>query len=185
MAADDEQVPVPRRLIASITLILALVAVYDLQAFLPANVLHLPGQEHLSPNIRHLLPQGWAFFTKSARSADVDVYALSAPGRPSVAAGAFAEPRNAFGLDRAVRARGPESAFLTAGLRPADWHRCAGPPEACLSEAAPVAVRNTYPSPTICGPVMFARTEPVAWAYRNLVAEEKRITDVARVQVTC
>jgi antimicrobial peptide system SdpA family protein len=186
VTSDDNTVPVSRRLLRLIVLILVLVAAYDLQAFLPANVLRLPKQDQVSPNIRHFLPQGWAFFTKSARSPDVDIYAVAGPELRSIAAGAFAEPGNAFGLDRAVRARGTESAFLINGLKPADWRPCTGSAEACLAAAAaPVSIRNTYSKPTICGPVMLIRTEPVPWAYRDLTDGERRITDIARAQVAC
>lgn len=179
------RVRVSPRLVGSITIILALLAAYDLQAFLPENVVRLPYQEAASRQLRVVLPQGWAFFTKSARSEDVEIYALTDGSLRSVSAGALAEPRNAFGLDRKVRAQGPEMATLVQELGPDAWQSCAGDVLSCVAGSPTIGVRNAYDAPTICGAVVFVRTQPVPWAYRDLVPDEKRAMFAARAEVSC
>lgn len=186
MASDGaNRVRVSPRLVGSITLILVLLAAYDLQAFLPENVVRLPYQEEASRHLRAVLPQGWAFFTKSARSEDVEIYALTDGSLRSVRAGALAEPRNAFGLDRKARAQGPEMATLVRDLGPDAWQPCTGDVLSCVPGSSTTGLRNGYDAPTICGDIVFVRTEPVPWAYRDLVPSERRPTSAARAEVSC
>jgi antimicrobial peptide system SdpA family protein len=170
-------------------LLVGLVALFDLQTFLPGNAVTLPGQRQAAPVLRALLPQGWAFFTKSPRSPDLTVHAVRPDGRlADVTTGAYAEPRYAFGLDRSARAQATELALLVARLPDPAWQRCRQPTDACLVEAVPgpaTAVRSGDDTPSVCGPVVVARTEPVPWAYRDLVAGEVRYTHVARLEVSC
>lgn len=179
------RVRVSPRLVGSITLILALLAAYDLQAFLPTNVVRLPYQEAVSEQLRPVLPQGWAFFTKSARSEDVEIYALTDGSLREVSAGALAEPRNAFGLNRKVRAQGPEMATLVQELGADAWQPCTDDVLSCVPGVSATGVRNAYDAPTICGNIVFVRTEPVPWAYRDLVPDERRAIFAARAEVSC
>ncbi|GIJ24189.1 SdpA family antimicrobial peptide system protein [Micromonospora lutea] len=179
------RVRVSPRLVGSITLILVLLAAYDLQAFLPANVVRLPYQDAVSGHLRPVLPQGWAFFTKSARSEDVEIYALTGGSLRNVSAGALAEPRNAFGLNRKARAQGPEMATLVQQLRSEAWQPCTDDVLSCARESSTTRMRNAIDAPTICGDIVFVRTEPVPWAYRDLVPDEKRATFAARAEVSC
>ncbi|WDZ86561.1 SdpA family antimicrobial peptide system protein [Micromonospora cathayae] len=189
MADNRNRVVVPRRPVLWIGLLVALVALFDLQTFLPGNAVSLPGQRQAAPVLRALLPQGWAFFTKSPRSPDLVVHAVRPDGQlDDVTTGSYAEPRYAFGLDRSARAQATELALLVSGLPGSAWRSCRQPTEACLAEAVPTPaapVRNSDDTPSLCGPVVLARTEPVPWAYRDLVAGEVRFTHVVRLEVSC
>ncbi|MGC5054050.1 SdpA family antimicrobial peptide system protein [Micromonospora sp. DT48] len=189
MADNRNQVVVPRRPVFWIGLLVGLIALFDLQTFLPTNAITLPGQHQATSVFRVLLPQGWAFFTKSPRSPDLAVHAIRPDGRlENITAGANAEPRYAFGLDRSARAQPTELALLVSQVSADAWQQCRQPTEACLGEGASTSanpVRSQKDTPTVCGPVVIARTEPVPWAYRDLVAGEFRFTHVVRLEVSC
>lgn len=188
MSHPQREVVAPRRLVAGIGVLVALVAAFDLQAFLPANVVSLPGQRQAEPVVRTLLPQGWAFFTRSPRSPDLAVYALRPDGQVrDIARGAYAEPRHAFGLDRSARAQATELAMLINGVPESSWQPCRDKTEQCLTQGSgPLRpVSNQTRSPSVCGPAVIARTEPVPWAYRDLIPGEVRLTHVVRLEVSC
>ena len=180
-------VAVPGRMVMWIGLVMALLAAYDLQAFLPANVLGLPGQSVVDAGFRAALPQGWAFFTKSPRSMDIVAYAVDRDGNVRIAMlGAYADPANTFGLDRGARAQGAELALLISQVPTSAWRPCERPAAECLTGAAGAgALQNDSRARTMCGPIVLAQQTPVPWAYRDLVSDRMRVTDVARVVVSC
>lgn len=189
MADNRNQVVVSRRPVFWIGLLVGLIALFNLQTFLPGNAVTLPGQQQVAPVFRALLPQGWAFFTKSPRSPDLSVHAIRSDGRlDDITTGAYAEPRYSFGLDRSARAQATELALVVSRIPGSVWQQCRQPTAACLIEAMSTPatpVRSGDDTPSVCGPVVIARTEPVPWAYRDLVAGEFRYTHVVRLEVSC
>jgi antimicrobial peptide system SdpA family protein len=145
---------------------------YSLQAAFPANPLTLPAQHRLLPCARPILPEGWSFFTRDPREADILIFRLSdGGGWQSVRSGPYAQWRHAFGWSRRPRTQGLELGIILATLTRADWHSCRTT-EACLAEtlhAEAIVVSNPSPVPSLCGKLALIKASPVPWAWaRNL-----------------
>ena len=181
-------VTVPRRLLIGPVVVAVLVAVYALHAQLPRNALSLPAENATTKRVAsRLLPQGWAFFTKSPRDPSVIVYEL-ADGKPeSLSLTPHSSVHNFFGLDRASRAQGPEYALLLSTVPESHWVTCETTLQACLSEyrGSTEKVVNRFPSPTFCGIVFAARVVPHPWAWRELKSDTHRTDKIVRLQVEC
>ncbi|GGO00606.1 hypothetical protein GCM10010116_00930 [Microbispora rosea subsp. aerata] len=161
----------------------ALVIAYVVNAQLPAHALRLPGDRELRADIRQVAPQGWAFFTRSAREPRLEVW--TAPGG---ARAAFVpsppEGRAAAGLDRTSRTWFREVDLL-AGSVPRDrWRPCDGPVPGCLSRADAVTVASPVTRPTFCGTVGLSRRAPLPWAWAGST-QKTMPTTVTVVNVTC
>ncbi|MCK8681326.1 SdpA family antimicrobial peptide system protein [Streptomyces lichenis] len=165
------RIRVPGGWIAMVAGIWALVALYVAQAFLPKNVIHLPGQEKTHDIAFVIAPQGWAFFTKSAKDSEYVPFRRQDGAWGDVRLGPHARASNAFGLDRASRSQGIEGALL---LHEKDlvWHPCGDATSAadCLQQAAVTKrLKNRSPSPTVCGRSAMVEMKPVPWAWRDLL----------------
>ncbi|QFG69462.1 SdpA family antimicrobial peptide system protein [Ornithinimicrobium pratense] len=186
------EVKVPRVILLLCAAVLALVGVYDVKTHVPANILDLPVHAQVKPVLRATLPQGWAFFTRSPREENLRVYPVTADGLAPHVQAAIADPGHAFGLDRAVRAQGTESALVQYAAPAGAWVDCEGPRPECLEQALVQArdgdlpeVANPALRTTICGPVVLSIERAGAWAYRDLVADNVRSTQYAVVEATC
>ncbi|MFD6420487.1 SdpA family antimicrobial peptide system protein [Streptomyces sp. NPDC060198] len=162
-------------------------ALYVAQAALPPNAVRLPMQEEAKPVLTAVAPQGWAFFTKSARDTEYAPFAFDRNGWHHAALAPHAKASNAFGFDRASRSQGIEVALLTRspGTR---WVECgnARRAEACLA-AVPTGVHttNASPEPTLCGRVAVVQLEPVPWAWRDLQSGTHTALRAAVWEVEC
>lgn len=178
----------PRRWITLVTTAWALAALYVAQAFLPPNVIKLPGQENAHKVALAVAPQGWAFFTKSPREAVYWPYRQRADGTWSDARiSPHAKPSNAFGLDRASRSQGIEEALMLRkdGIR---WNDCseASSAEECLKSAKlSKPVTNTSPAPSLCGRAALVEVKPVPFAWRDLMKGSHSVERAVVWDVTC
>lgn len=186
------RVLVPRVMLLLWAAALVLVGVYDIKVHAPANILELPGSDQVQPVLTSTLPQGWAFFTRSPREDNLRVYPVTSDGLGTHVQSPYAEPGNAFGLDRAVRAQGTESALVQYAVPMSSWVDCDGPRADCLEQALAVALEGNLPEvenpafrTTICGPVVLSMERVGAWAYRDLVDENVRSSQYAVVEATC
>ncbi|SEU34443.1 SdpA family antimicrobial peptide system protein [Stigmatella erecta] len=163
------------------------VAAYALHAALPYNPIQLPFADRF--DIRLVLPEGWAFFTRDPRDDRMLPYVRGADAQWSMASHTpNFQPRNFFGIDRAGRAQGVEMGLLMEAAREAERQGCEEAPVACL-ERAPVArkVSNTSPHPTLCGEVGFVFQRAVPWAWSHSRREKKIImpSKVLRLDIEC
>lgn len=147
----------------------------------------LPFQSEMSPAMRKIFPQGWAFFTKPADSEALVPYRLDGDSAVRMSVGEYAEPSNAFGFDRSKRRQGVESALLLRGIGKSAWQQCAGADVGACATKAPKPVRraNTLPSPSLCGPVVIAAEKVTPWKWRCLRDTPRFVTEVVRLEVTC
>lgn len=167
------------------------VAAYALHAALPYNPIKLPFEDHF--DIRLLLPEGWAFFTRDPRDPRMLPYQRGADGQWTRASRTpNFQPHNLFGIDRGGRAQGVEMGLLMEQTRQVDRIDCEVEPTLCL-ERAPVGekIRNRSPNPTLCGEVgfVFQRAVPYAWSRTNREkSPEKKIimpSKVLRLEIEC
>lgn len=148
----------------------------------------LPPADHLAPGtkraanmVREILPEGWSFFTKSPREAFV--VAFDEDGS-ELGPGPNAQPRWAFGLNRASRLGGVDVDRIIEKLDRDAWRPCdiATNVSACSADLEPQRVRIKDDAPSLCGDITLAREEPVPWAFRGTKAP---IQQVAAVEVEC
>lgn len=173
----------PRTWIAAVAAVWTVLALYVAQAHLPDNVVKLPGQASVTDASRTVLPQGWAFFTKSPRDPDMGAWTETADGWQDARLGRHAE----FGFDRASRAQGVELGVLFYEARDIEPLECEGrTAPACLA-AAPVSaeVVNPGPSPTLCGRVGIVHESPVPFAWRDLYDTTHIVENALVLEVTC
>src|SRR5690625_1300437 len=116
-------------------LILTAIAVYDVKAHVPANVFALPGSDETASIANSLAPQGWGFFTRSAREEAMRVYPVHDGALGDNLQPANAEPGNVFGFDRGSRSQGTETGLLNGAIPAEAWVACEGGRAGCLSEA--------------------------------------------------
>ncbi|ADG76146.1 conserved hypothetical protein [Cellulomonas flavigena DSM 20109] len=189
-AVPPRTLEITRRSLASAVVVCVIVVLYVAQASLPPNALTLPLQTSIAPQIAPVLPQGWAFFTKSPRDEEILPFAVTGVGAlESLSTGPNSDPRHAFGLSRGARAQGVEIGTLLydVNVSEEDWVNCVR-----LSDCADVLegqegirVENESPGPTLCGPVALVRHEPRPWAWRHLVDEHLRPVSALQLDVRC
>ncbi|WP_237720247.1 SdpA family antimicrobial peptide system protein [Streptomyces xiaopingdaonensis] len=181
---------VPRGAVWTAAAFVFLVALYGIHAHLPSNALTLPGESRASQEAAtRVLPQGWAFFTKSPRDPAVEMYRVKAAGETvKLSATPHASAVNSFGLDRYSRAQGPEYAKLLERVPEKEWHKCSSDdPRRCAAEDKRKGrkVVNRTPSPSFCGDVHAVSSKPHPWAWRGLVDETHKAERSLHLSVTC
>ncbi|WP_345626524.1 SdpA family antimicrobial peptide system protein [Rugosimonospora acidiphila] len=182
--AQREQSRLGRR-VAALAVLALVVVVYVVQAALPVTAFSLPLDK--SQQIRGLVPEGWAFFTKSPRIPDPTVYGLGSGGRwRTLTESPQADPTrdSLFGLDRLSRSQGTEVAIVTNQIPAKAWTECTRQATDCLSQLSPAAtITNFSTHHSVCGNVGVAIQEVLPWAWHGLSTVMP--SKVARVVVTC
>ncbi|GHJ47182.1 hypothetical protein Cs7R123_45240 [Catellatospora sp. TT07R-123] len=181
-ASEHEDLRLGRR-VATVAVLAMILAGYVLHAALPATAFKLPFYD--KQVIRSLMPEGWAFFTKSPKDPEATVYGLGPGGAwHSLNAGPQANVENLMGLDRLARSQGTEMALVLRQVPSDDWSACRRTPIECLSELSPQhTVINFSTHRTICGDVGVAIQEVLPWAWHDLPTVMP--SKVVRVRVTC
>lgn len=154
---------------------------YVLHAALPAAPFAMPG----SPGrlVTGFMPEGWAFFTKSPRSASTVAYQKEAGGWRDITNGPDDRSGRMMGLDRMGRAQGTEIAMLIRLVPDDRWRACESKPVECLDDVPVLNIPNNSNHRGICGEVGFATHEVLPWAWRDAPATMP--SHVVRVRVTC
>ncbi|GGM76585.1 hypothetical protein GCM10012275_54140 [Longimycelium tulufanense] len=156
---------------------------------LPSNAIQFSGERTLGQYARQILPQGWAFFTKSARDPQMTAWVPTDTGWELAMKGPHAESRNVFGLNRGSRAQAVEMGMLYGGLRSEQWAPCEDDTDnaTCLDQVTSrIQVHNPGPAPTLCGPVGLIQREPVPWSWATTGDSDILMPGKAvRLDVTC
>lgn len=164
----------------------ALVAVagaYVIHAALPPNPLSLPGESKLQ--VQAVVPEGWAFFTKTPRTPEILVYEWLGNGWRDAHAPKLASAGR-LDLSRDARRQGVELGLLFHAVGQDVWQTCEQPVLDCLT-AAPISasVTNTVPDPSVCGDVGLAQRQRVPWSYRDTTTADEMPSLVVRMRVAC
>jgi antimicrobial peptide system SdpA family protein len=170
------------RAVVILATLAAVIVVYVLYAALPATAFQLPFSNPRA--VRLLVPEGWAFFTKSPLSPDPTAYGFRGGHWHPLNAGPQATLSNVMGLDRLARSQGTELAILMQQIPPGSWSPCRQAPVACLSRlTVQRTVLDTSTHRTVCGDVGLVMQQVLPWAWRNL--RTVMPSTVVRVTVTC
>lgn len=163
---------------------LAVIA-YAAHAALPFNPLRLPLEDKVRMWI--FLPEGWSFFTRNAREADLFPFVKRSGSWTPAALTPHAEPHNWGGISRYARAQGIEMGLLVEKMtKEALFKPCKQSPEVCLAASAPARTFvNRSPRPTLCGQVAVVRQEPVPWAWSRSKRPIVMPSEIAVLEVSC
>lgn len=160
------------------------VTAYTVHPVLPANPIQLPAEEK-SPFL-HLLPQGWAFFTRDPRLADISPFVKTSDGlwHPARSTSRlWPHPPN---FSRRWKLPGVEVGIILGDLIDPPWHACQGPPNSCLENAPSGGTAdNSFSHATLCGDVGLVRQALIPWAWREAAQETVMPSDVLRLQISC
>lgn len=171
-----------------VVLVWILIALYVVMGQLPATAVELPAMGQVTEQARLVAPQGWAFFTKSAREPREILWRRSADGTWQIAMlGPHSESRNLWGLNRQSRAQAVDQGIVLGALPAVRWSKCdSGPIADCLlALGAAVPVKNPAPEPLLCGEVGVSRQEPVPWAWAGAAGRTRMPASVVRLEVAC
>lgn len=133
-------------------------------------------------------PQGWAFFTRSPREAELSVYRPTETGWSSI------NMRNGswetfFGLKKGGAINGIELGALVEQIRTWDEATLAREPLLPrlpeLVDASNITLENHASVQSICGEVLLIRQEPVPWAWARSGAPVKLASRFKKVSVQC
>lgn len=148
----------------------------------------LPSADHLGPEskrvvnvAREVLPEGWSFFTKSPREAFVVAYGEDGD---ELGTGPNAQPKWAFGLNRASRLGGIDVDRVMQLLDRDAWHSCQVGMDVttCRNKLHAESVQITADPHSLCGEITLARRKPTPWAFRGT---DSPIEEVAVVRIRC
>jgi antimicrobial peptide system SdpA family protein len=118
--------------------------------------------------IRTFIPEGWAFFTKSPRERQFEVFVEQGGRWGPALQTPVARPVNWFGLNRAARAQGVELGLLLQHVPESAWSPCSGADQECLrTRASELEIPNLSPRQRLCGRIGVVLREPVPWAWRS------------------
>jgi sporulation delaying protein A len=158
---------------------------YSIHQGMPFNPVNLPLAKTL--RIKFLVPQGWKFFTRSAREEFIRVFVKDAQGNwQSGLAEANASPGNLFGLDRKSRAEGIEIGMFIMSLKKDQWVDCKESLEICMERITTVvSIPNASPNPTFCGEVALVRQPPAPWAWSKAKRQVIMPSKCVKVNLVC
>lgn len=179
----QQVVGVPGTWITGAAVLCVVVVLYVAQTQLPKNTLSLPGQKVVKPVAVTVAPQGWAFFTKSARSPEFEPFRRDGSTWASASLGRHSE----HGFDRISRSQGIETALLLHEAGKAPRTACElSPVQECLEKTrVSTAVTNRTPDPTLCGRIAVVEQRPTPWAWRDLLPATRTPQSAILLDVSC
>jgi len=171
--------------VLTLFVVLSVPAAYSIHARLPTNAISLPWSERVNASL--WAPQGWAFFTRDPREAQVTPFVQDTLGNwRSARLAPYARPKYAFGLNRRPRAQGVELGILLALMQRTQWHHCDDDIAVCIGKlSVDASVTNESPIPSLCGYVALVWQEPLPWAWATVDDRETMPSEIVRLQVTC
>lgn len=137
-------------------------------------------------NMNLILPQGWAFFTKSPREAGILAYQKE-NDRLVCANMRNSGSENLFGLSRRARVQGVELGAILAKLKGEKWFECKdGLKNANHLDTIPsIVVLNTAASPTFDGEYVLEEKKIVPWAWSQSANEINMPSKIIKINVIC
>lgn len=138
-------------------------------------------------NVRTLFPQGWAFFTKSPRDENLQLYRFANNRLELVEGQRQATLANLMGFKRSARAMSVEYAYLLYDVPADKWTRCETDPEAYIrSHKLPtVTVDNHTPRPYLSGTYYLIQQSLVPWAWASQTRQIILPSSILKLSVVC
>jgi antimicrobial peptide system SdpA family protein len=179
--------PLLRAYIVMVYGVMIVVALYILVGNLPYSALQLPGSQYLE--LRAVVPEGWAFFTRNPRELRTSVYHRPASREWRIASDPQFSAPMLFGFRRTSRAVGMEAAQLLETAGSVTWRDCAAASAGdCLQrlgDGDAIPVRNRAAAPALCGDVAILLQEPLPWAWARSTPPVHMPLRLVRLRVQC
>lgn len=175
------------RVAAAVAVTLMLFVSYAMFASVPSSAAGAPpGAAAFS----RVVPEGWAFFTRSPREPRQTMWQRAAGGEWAEAKiGSNSSPNNVFGAARWVRAQDVElgQLYQKAVSQSDEWTACPSGDTALCLETAPKhrPVHNEVVSKTLCGTVGIGEQEPLPWAWAKTYHPASMPLKVLKLDVLC
>ena len=167
-------------------LVFAAMACISLLSALPTTAVTPDAVNRVRPSVQQVMPQGWAFFTRSMNQPDVSAYSGDLDHQITTTNSDY---RNALGISREQRADGPELADLARAVPDAAWVDCAAYVADIRGCAAnrhnAVPLSNAVGHPSTCGSVALVKSAPVPWAWAAEHSRGRRVSQIAWIEVHC
>lgn len=174
-AAREAEVSRARRPFLAGVCLTLLLAGLSLLLAVPSSVVMSPSTADALVPLKQAAPQGWAFFTRDPTQEYIVLYQHDGEGWETVSSVSASGTDNLFGSDRSRRTESYEIEMVVNELPEEEWVECgrARTMAECLprTPGAGVGVRSHAEEPRFCGPVVYARFEPVPWAWAALAEE--------------
>lgn len=137
-------------------------------------------------NMVGLMPQGWAFFTRSPREDQMYVY-QSIDGELVRLPYSNISKESWFGFNRKVRAKGIELGNLLERTQHLSWHPCEGNLNDCpgLDTIATHDIKNTAQLRTVCGEYYLVHRPITPWAWASSDEEFYMPSKILKINVLC
>jgi antimicrobial peptide system SdpA family protein len=170
------------------TVALAVMATLSVLSAIPTTAITPGAVERHRQHVGQLLPQGWAFFTRSMNQSDIAAYTGDLSQEITTT---NSDSDNGLGISRAQRTEGPEISTLTQSVPAEGWTPCAtftdslDNCERIRKSAVSTSLRNESPHPVLCGEVAFVKSEPVPWAWTTEHSRGRRVVAVSWADVRC
>ncbi|MFK7810326.1 MAG: SdpA family antimicrobial peptide system protein [Saprospiraceae bacterium] len=144
-------------------------------------------QGTVETSVAALLPQGWAFFTRSPREPQIYLY-HEVDGQIVKKSYPNASLESAFGFNRKVRSKGIELGHLYERSQKLEWTECDGDVNICndnwtATEAQDII--NPAHTPSICGELYIVEKVIIPWAWASSKKEIHMPSKIIKLNAVC
>lgn len=139
-------------------------------------------------DIKAVTPQGWSFFSRDPREADLELYARGRGVQGTwteVALGPNGATENALGLSREARARLMEIGAIHDRISSRHWLGCRGAVNQCKVGKLSNSISSPASDPYFCGEFILLRKEVLPWAWARSGSTAPMPYQAARFDIGC
>jgi len=142
----------------------------------------------LSQTAFTLLPQGWAFFTRSPREAQVLIYKSDYNKNFKEVNQRHSSYKNIFGLNRQASKMIAELQFIKKEINDTlytktEWNYQAN--NFGLIPTSVIDVKNQFKDPLLCGEYLLVFQKSIPWAWSKNIEKIKMPSKIIRIKIEC
>ncbi|HMO38475.1 MAG TPA: SdpA family antimicrobial peptide system protein [Saprospiraceae bacterium] len=163
---------------------IAMIILFSISSFNPVRA-----KKDFNRQVYTFMPQGWAFFTRNPREAQVQLYQQDDKGDWRKVQHFHAHYSNAFGLSRRTTTLITElQYFKTNDLQDEDFINCESNYQRGIVGCVPdstIVLQNKFDKPILCGEYILTFQEPVPWAWSRSMHKISMPSKVIRLNIQC
>ena len=133
--------------------------------------------------LQNILPQGWAFFTKNAREAPIEVYQYSNSRVIIHPEHRQASLTNLLGFKRNARSMSVEFSYLMDKIENVKWSKY--PQGKIIIHKPFFDVDNLNKTPILNDTILLMKTNPIPWAWSKNRTRVKYPYEIIRLNIRC
>lgn len=135
------------------------------------------------------IPQGWAFFTRNPREAQIQLYKQDTDSTWKKMNHFHAHYSNYFGLSRKTTAMISELQYIKMNyIKDSDFIDCESNYQRGILGCVPdstIIVPNKFEKPILCGEYILTFQEPIPWAWSKSMDKILMPSKVIRLNIQC